>query len=268
MRVVVVPALLLIAACHQQVAQRQETTFDGAQVSNAADMRAHGERLTHVLGCTGCHGEQLQGEQFEPKKTQYGPLYASNLTVEVPEYSDAELDGILRRGIHPRRATVWVMPSQLFQYLSQADENGLIAYLRSLKPVGRNLPPPRFNALDRKEIASGKFKSAVQLIHEEQAQLPVDLGPRYALGRYITEVTCAECHGPKLEGRSGHTPDLVAAGAYSRGEFDRLITRGIPTAGRTLKPMMSDVAKYRFSQLTPHERDALYAYLKARAERS
>jgi hypothetical protein len=30
--------------------------------------------------------------------------------------------------------------------------------------------------------------------------------------------------------------------------------------------MMSGVAKHRFSYLTQHERDALYAYLKARAE--
>jgi hypothetical protein len=29
---------------------------------------------------------------------------------------------------------------------------------------------------------------------------------------------------------------------------------------------MQSVAKTRFSRLTPHERDALYAYLKARAE--
>jgi len=267
MRVMAIPALLLVAACHQQVAQPREITFDGAQVSNAGEMRAHGERLTHVLGCAGCHGDHLQGEQFESEKTQYAPLYASNLTVEVPGYSDAELDGILRRGVHPRRATVWVMPSQIFQHLSRADENALIGYLRSLRPVGGKLPPPQFNALDRKEIASGRFKSAVQLVNEEKAQLPTDVGPQYELGRYITEVTCAECHGPKLEGRPGHTPDLVAAGAYSRSEFERLITKGVPTGGRTLKPIMSDVAKYRFSALTPHERDAVYAYLKARSEK-
>jgi hypothetical protein len=31
--------------------------------------------------------------------------------------------------------------------------------------------------------------------------------------------------------------------------------------------MMAGVAKVRFSHLTSHERDALYAYLKARAAR-
>jgi hypothetical protein len=31
---------------------------------------------------------------------------------------------------------------------------------------------------------------------------------------------------------------------------------------------MGEVARERFSHFTPHERDALYAYLKARAERA
>ena len=44
------------------------------------------------------------------------------------------------------------------------------------------------------------------------------------------------------------------------------MTRGIPTGGRKLREMMSDVAKTRFAYLTPRERDELYAYLKGRAE--
>ena len=31
--------------------------------------------------------------------------------------------------------------------------------------------------------------------------------------------------------------------------------------------LMDEIARHRFSRMTPHERDALYAYLKARAER-
>ena len=255
-----------LAACQQQP-RVVGSTFDGALTTNKALQVRHGERLTRVLGCTGCHGGQLQGEQFEPEKTQYGALYASNLTVAVRGYSDAQLDGILRRGVHPQRKTVWVMPSEIFQHLSEADAKALIVYLRSLRPIGRALPPPSFNALDRSEIASGKFRPAVSLVKEDRDALPADVGAEYALGRYITEVTCSECHGPRLEGKQGRTPDLVVASGYSRAEFERLITQGIPTGNRTLKPMMAGVAKYRFSHLTSHERDALYAYLKARAER-
>lgn len=78
-------------------------------------------------------------------------------------------------------------------------------------------------------------------------------------------VTCAECHGPDLKGNEGGAPDLIVAGAYSRDDFERLMTTGEPPDGRKL-PMMGGVSRGRFSQMTPQERDALYAYLKARAE--
>lgn len=262
--------LLLAAACQRQPQPPPPTTFDGALVSNAAARTAHGERLTHVLGCTGCHGVKLEGTFLTKDEPQYGPIYASNLSVEVPEYSDAQLDRIIRHGTHPERKTVWAMPSEIFQHLSDPDFNALISYLRTLQPIGKKLPPPQFSVQDKKDIASGNYKSAVQMVRETQGQLPADLGPRYALGRYIAEVTCAECHGPKLEGNPdapmGKVPNLIVAGAYTRAEFERLATRGIAAGNRKINPVMSGVATTRIRYLTPHERDALYAYLKARAE--
>ena len=267
-------ALLLLTGFQQQpkpAAKPAPITFDGALAGDKASMLRHGERLTWVLGCRGCHGKDLQGTFFTKDEPQYGPLYASNLTVEVPEYSDSQLEGIIRHGVHPERKTVWGMPSEIFQHLSDADYKAVAAYLRTLKPAGKKLPDPKFSAQDRKDIAAGVYKPAVQLVRERANQLPVDLGSKYALGRYITEVSCAECHGAKLEGNPkdpiGKIPDLAVAGGYTREEFERLATQGIPTGSRKLKPMMYYVAVGRLSHLTPHERDALYAYLKVRAER-
>jgi hypothetical protein len=62
---------------------------------------------------------------------------------------------------------------------------------------------------------------------------------------------------------------LVAAGAYTREQFETLMTKGIAAGGRKLKdPLMGEVARERFTHFTPHERDELYAYLKARAEKA
>ena len=45
------------------------------------------------------------------------------------------------------------------------------------------------------------------------------------------------------------------------------MTKGLPPNGRKPKnPLMGGVARERFTHFTPHERDAIYAYLKARAE--
>jgi mono/diheme cytochrome c family protein len=273
MRLWGIAILLGLAGCQQQdrpPAKAAEITFDGARGDAAATL-AHGERLIHVLGCTGCHGAHLEGTFFTEHEPQYGPLYASNLSVEIPEYTDAQLDGIIRHGVHPERKTVWAMPSEIFQNLSDPDFKALAAYLRTLKRQGTKLPDPQFSAQDKKDIAAGRYEPATRLVRETKGVLPADPGPQYALGRYITEVTCAECHGPKLEGaagaKPGQPPNLIVAGGYTREQFETLITKGVPVGGRKLNPMMSGVATTRFSHLTPHERDALYAYLKARADK-
>jgi len=258
-----------LAAC--DASRTSVTTFDGAQTTDKAGLTKHGERLVHVLGCTGCHDVGLQGTFFTKDEPQYGPLYASNLSVELPRYSVSQIDGMIRRGVHPQRATLWGMPSEIFQHLSDQDFSALVDYLRTLKPIGQKLPPPQFSPQDRKDIASGNYKPAAQLVRETKYQSPVDLGPRFALGRYITEVTCAECHGPRLEGNPqapmGRIPNLIVAAGYSRPQFETLMTRGIAANNRKINPVMAGVSRTRFAHFTRHERDALFAYLKARAER-
>jgi len=266
MRIWGITAMLLAAACQQQKppAKAPEITFDGALVTDAAAKVAHGDRLTHTLGCRGCHRDQLEGGEFYER-------YASNLTRELPKYSDAEIEKLLRTGVPRDGRVLYGMPSEIFQHLSDADMTALIAELRTLKPGGKPTQPPKPWEADAKALmAKGVIKPATVFVAETKDTYPADLGPGHALGRYITSVTCAECHGPKLEGdQSGKPPNLVAAGGYTREQFETLMTTGIAAGGRKLKdPLMGEVARERFTHFTPHERDALYAYLKARAEKA
>lgn len=267
MRAGAIALLAVLAACQQQPAtpaKPAEITFDGAVVTTAAGKVAHGERLTHVLGCTGCHNQGLVGDRFYE-------LYASNLTREIPKYSDAQFDRLLRHGERPGGKDLDGMPSEVFQHLSDTDTADLLAYLRTLRPHGVPTQPALpFTAETKKLIAAGELKPAAEWVRLTKDKTPADLGPRYGLGRYITMVTCAECHGEQLNGDPhggpGAPPNLIVAGGYSRAEFEKLITQGVPTGNRKLREMMSGVAQTRFNHLTPHERDAIYAYLKARAE--
>jgi len=269
--------LLWLAACDRNSGKSgtsidavpASVSFDGADYQTASQKAAHGERLTYTLGCRGCHGKDLKGQLWDDNPKEYGVLWASNLTRAVPTMSDAQLTAVLAKGVHPRRQDLWVMPSELFQHLSQADMGALVAYLRTLQPEGLLSPDPRPGPKALAQIASGDAKPAATLVRERRDIGPIDLGPKHALGRYITRVTCAECHGAELKGQKseeGATPDLVVAGGYTRAEFDRLITQGIPTGNRKLHELMQSVAKNRFSHLTDPERDALYSYLKARSE--
>jgi cytochrome c553 len=268
MRQCLLTALVFAGAACGPAENAEDTTpakpppiaFDVALIQEAAAKIGHGERLTWVLGCRGCHGKELQGERFYE-------LYGSNLTRDVRGYSDQELERLLREGVRKDKRDMWAMPSELFQHLADTDMAALITYLRTLRPEGKPTQPPlAFEEETRQLIAQGKFKPTAAFVQEWKGKAPADLGPQFALGRYITMVTCAECHGPELKGNEGDTPDLIVVGGYSRVEFERLMTEGIPTGGRKLKPLMVGVSKNRFSRLTPSERDALYAYLNARAE--
>jgi cytochrome c553 len=240
-------------------AEPQPTAFNGALVQQASDKVAHGRRIAAVLGCTGCHGKDMEGQRFYE-------LYASNLTRDVGNYTDRQLEHVLRAGVPPSGRQLWGMPSEIFQHLSEPDVAALIAYLRTLEPAGGPTQPPLpFPADVRQMIAKGELKPTVDAVRAVKTVAPVDLGPAHELGRYIARVTCAECHGAELKGGIA-TPDLLLVGAYSREEFERLMIEGAGSGGRKLKPMMEGVSKERFSRLTQREREALYNYLKARAE--
>ena len=85
-------AFVATAACGPEGRDEPSpVAFEGAIVQDAGAKTAHGKRISDVLGCTGCHGANLQGERFYE-------LYASNLTRELPKYSDAQFERLMRAG--------------------------------------------------------------------------------------------------------------------------------------------------------------------------
>ena len=171
MRVFTLLALAALAACskasHEATAMAAETAFDGAGVADAAARIAHGQRISVVLGCHGCHTDKLTGENIFDDAPQFGVMYAPNLTQFVPRHSDTQIEAILRTGVEPTRKDLWGMPSSVFQNLSASDMAALIAYLRSLRPAGELSPPPRISALAKKQfIDTGQVKPEAQFVAE------------------------------------------------------------------------------------------------------
>ncbi len=232
---------------------------------------AHGERLARVLGCNGCHGDDLTGGPWI-EEPAFAIQFASNLTRVLPGYSDAQLEQTLREGTRPDGSDLWEMPSSLFTGLSDADMGALIAWLRTVPPAGEAHPRIVLGPEAREEIAAGTFKPAAQHVREQREQGPLALGGAHEQARYMVRATCAECHGMNLEGGPppgpGATarPDLIVASAYSRDEFRQLLRTGAATGGRQLG-LMAEVARGRYARLTDGEIDAIHAYLVARAER-
>ena len=216
---------------------------------------------------SGCHKATLEGGLFNDDTPENGKLYASNLTRVLPTMTDAQLESLLRTGVHPTRKDLWIMPSEVFQRLSAADMAALIAHLRTVPPSGDPTPPPVLSEKFRAEVAAGKEKPTAAWVADYRKQVPPDLGEQHALGRYIAGTTCAECHGGDLTGIEKFTPNLDIAGTYSEPELTELLTTGKGKTKRDLG-LMTLVGKGHFSYLTANERKAVIGYVKARASRN
>jgi mono/diheme cytochrome c family protein len=261
MRHSVVVVALLVVACQRTPSQ---LTYDGADVPTQAAKIAHGKRLSVVLDCTGCHGANLQGEDMADKPED-GAIYSPNITLKIPTYTDAQLDRLIRHGVPNDGREFWFMPVESFQFLSDKDSAGLIAYLRTLRPTGKALPPFRFNRAEHKDVEQGILGNAQAQIAKYRSHTPLDLGPQHAWGHYLVQTTCTACHNNALQGWPNFTPDLDIAGTYSKPELMRLLTTGESKTGKDVA--MSRVARRNYSHLTSREREAIVEYILARANR-
>lgn len=256
-------AALVLAACSNPpspLPPAPSIQFDRA----SADLVEHGRRVSAVLGCTGCHGANLQGEDWGDP--EFGVLWTSNLTRAVPGYTDAQLVAAIRGGRRPDGSELWGMPSHIFTQLTDDDMAAVVAFLRSTTPAGPAHPRPSFKAAAMAEIEAGLFKSAPTEVAESSSAEPPQLGDDLVLGRYLTRATCAECHGLDLRGGPAHPgmtarPDLRMVTAYDAAQFDHLMKTGKAIGDREVG-LMSEVARGRFSHFTAREQQAVHRYLQ------
>ena len=230
---------------------------------------ADGSRQLHVLGCHTCHGDGLQGEVFldEPG---VATVYAPNLTLVAAKATDEQLDQAIRQGVGHDGRPLLIMPSEGYQFLTDAEAAALIAAIRALPKGGHEQPKASVGPKGRIGIALGKFRTGPELVANfRENQIP-DFGPQFAAGRHIVSVNCAECHGPQLHGQEVEpgvvSPDLQIAGAYDLDQFRAMLRTGKAPGGKDLG-LMGRVARNDFKYLTDEEIGQIHAYLAERAQR-
>jgi cytochrome c553 len=225
-----------------------------------------GRRLSIVRGCSGdCHGMEIEGGVFIDNLL-LARLVAPNLTAAVRKYSNADLARIIRSGVRPDGSSVIGMPSEMFSGLTDEDLGKILSYLRSVPPHPGPAPERRLGPIARVAFVAGKLRPAAELARQAallNSTYPQD-GDSTAAGGYLARTSCTECHG--LDLRGGDTaPDLRIAAGYSFEAFAGLMRRGRALGNREL-PLMSRVARGRFSHFTDQELRVLYTYLIARAD--
>lgn len=263
MRLPIVLTLAALAACSDPAPQ---SPFDRL----AADPVKHGERLASVLGCKGCHGKDLTGQDWSAP--DFVDMHTANLTVSAQQRSVSDLKTMITHGNRPGGRELWDMPSYLFTRLPDSDVEAIALYLKTLKPVGKAWPDPVFYDGARREMANGIYRSSAIEAKAQAANDAPDVGPEFARGRQIVRATCAECHRIELDGKPGFPgdppiPNLRIVASYSEADFLNFMMTG-KAAGKRELSMMSGVARGRFAKMTDAERKAVYAYLRRLGELS
>jgi mono/diheme cytochrome c family protein len=236
----------------------------------------HGARIAKVRGCRECHGDDLAGATVveDPKA---GKIYGVNLTRGAgglpQDYSDADFVRAIRHGVARDGHPLILMPSAEFHDLSDADVGAIIAYIRSVPPVDRQMPRSTLGPIMRTVLVldrDAKLLPAESIDHARKEVVAPPATPA-ELGRYLA-VACTFCHGDGFSGGKipGVPPDWPVARNLTQGgdlknwseaQFVAALRTGVTPDGRKLPPQYMPWTA--FQAMTDAEISALWQYLRS-----
>jgi cytochrome c553 len=264
--------LALVALVYAYVASSRiiDRTYDvpliAFEIPSDSALLGDGPRLASLWGCLGgCHGEEGGGTlMFE--QLLIGRIRAPNITTILPDYTDAELERLIRRGVKRDGRSAFVMPSRFLYHLDDTQLGAIIAHVRSLPQKKDQFKGGvKLGPIGRVFLALGEFQSSAEEVDADSPRSAYpDPNDELGLGRFWATIGCSECHGDDLRGGDdGFAPSLeVVATSYTPADFELLMRTGIAIGGR--KPgLMSEVARANFRHFTRREVAGLYTHLKS-----
>jgi mono/diheme cytochrome c family protein len=277
---VVCAALLAVGVVYAATEMRLRRTFEVplAQLAVRTDSAAlaRGRHVAVAIGkCVDCHGDDLGGKPFI-EAPPLAMLYASNLTRGKggvgAAYSDAQLLRAIRHGVSAEGRPLLFMPSNEFFFLNDEDAASLVAYVRSLPPVDRELPASKVGPVGRGLYLTGQLPLVPAELIDHSATRPAPpAGATREYGAYLARVGgCQGCHGETLGGgpipgtppewppASNLTPSGLAH--YDEAAFFRAMREGVRPGGSRI----SDFMPYRLTkEMSDEEIRALWIYLRS-----
>jgi len=278
----------------------------------AGDLHAPGDPQTLARGeylyqtgmrCWSCHGSNGSRDRNEPQAggrlfdmssigPGFGRVWASNLTSDeetgLGRATDGQIVRAIREGIDQRGRVIFpVMAYQFYHDLGDTDVLAIVAYVRTLAPVRRDVPARELSFIAKALIAFGMIAPEAPITAAVVAPLP---GSTVEYGRYVAWQTsgCAECHTPRFPGNgqldrtrlmggglfafpetgfsttgSNLTPDeLTGLGRWTEAEFVTAVRTGMRPSGQVMVPFMPWPTYYAWPDEDLH---AVWLYLRSLA---
>ena len=277
------PKLLLVAAVLAMAV---------AGPVSAQDLVRKGEYLFHAAGCAGCHtdpvtkGPLLAGGRA--LKTPFGTFHSPNITRDpthgIGGWSDADFVKAVKGGVDKAGRHLFpAFPFPSYAGMTDDDAKAIKAYIFSLPAVAKpnrehDVSPP-FGW----RIAAWGWQ---MLFFNGPAAPPAPAGASDEVkrGHYLATALghCGECHTPRNmlgvldtsrhlagnpAGPGGRIPNITShetgVGKMSADDLEALLDSGMKPDGDVLAGEMAEVINETTSKLTPADRKALVAYLRA-----
>ena len=171
-------------------------------------------------------------------------------------WTDGEVIRAIREGIGRNNRFLVLMPSELFNGMSDEDVQAIVAYLRTLEPTENDVP-------EFKPSLMGRVLLSLMITPPDRITEPVAAPPRGATaeyGEYLANSVspCAACHTPRVRGEmerdrlwSGgadfevgestiYSANLTrdeetGIGTWSEEDFFRAINSGVNPSGEVLR---------------------------------
>ncbi len=158
------------------------------------------------------------------------------------------------------------MPSESFQFTAE-DLGALIAYIRSVPPVDREVPATSVGPMTRAlTVLAGFPLTPAAVIDHGTAGFAAerDLADPVAAGETLLNMAgCRGCHGPTLTGGGGPPPGAsnitpVGIGDWTRDQFVAAIRDHRRPSGSTIRETMPRA----YGEMTDTDLHNLHAYLR------
>ena len=252
-------------------------TAEGDAMARAIARGRHLVRSRY--GCTECHGDDFGGGTMidDPAMgTILGPNLTGGRGSRTRGYTMRAWDRIVRHGVKPD-GTPAVMPSEDFARMSDEELSDIVAFIRSLPPVDREVPPPSFGPVGLLLVATGKLPLSAETLaaRAEHPARPPRPEPTATFGDHLAQ-PCRGCHRADMRGgpiaagpldwppAANLTPHADGLAGWSYDEFARVMRTGVRPSGRKVRPPMAAVVSFT-SKLSDVELRALWAYLSSLA---
>jgi cytochrome c553 len=220
--------------------------------------------------CVECHGDDLGGKMIEDNFA-FGRLAGSNLTRGRGgigrNYEDEDFVRTLVHGVKANRRSVIFMPSGDYQF-TEADLGALVAYIKSLPPVDRELPEPSIGPMARALAIFATFPlvpaDKIDHAHVHFAEVKDRTDPVAAGDYLISTAGCRGCHRPDFTGGGGPPPGAanitpVGLSGWTSKDFVTAVRDHKRPNGTTIDEAMPRI----YGKMSDEDLLKVFAYLES-----